>query len=121
MYAEVDFLLALIKDDDWLGEPAERVYRDHQEELWTSHFALVELMLVAYREDRRVESVVANASALLDVRGPEQDVLAAASYVTDRGLTPFDALHLVRADGDRIVSSDTSYDDVGDRLALEEQ
>lgn len=46
MYAEVDFSLALF-EDDWLGEPAERVYRDHRDDRWTSHVALVELMQVA--------------------------------------------------------------------------
>ncbi len=35
MYAETDFLLALVKDDDWLGDAAVSVYREHSEELWT--------------------------------------------------------------------------------------
>jgi len=121
MYAEADFLLALIKDDDWLSEPAERVFRNHRGDLWTSQHTLIELMLVAYREDRNVERTVTNACALLDVRGDEERVLAAASYVSDRGLTPFDALHAVAADGDPIVSSDRSYDDVCERVPLEEQ
>ena len=47
MYAETDFLLALIKDEDWLGDAAEAVYRDHQDELWTSQFTLIELLMVA--------------------------------------------------------------------------
>src|SRR6056297_3218697 len=119
MYAETDFLLALIKQDDWLSDPAERVFRANEDDLWTSHHTLVELMLVAYREDRNVERTVTDASALLDVRGDEERVLAAASYVSDRGLTPFDALHAVAADGDSIVSSDQSYDDVTERIALE--
>jgi len=38
MYAETDFLLALIKDEDWLGDAAETVYREHRDELWTSQF-----------------------------------------------------------------------------------
>lgn len=121
MYAEVDFLLALIKDDDWLGNPAERVYEEHHDELWTSQIALIELMLVAHREERNVERTITNASDLLEIRGDEDRVLAAASYVTDRGLTPFDALHAVTADGDSIVSSDQSYDDVCERFPLEEQ
>jgi hypothetical protein len=29
MYAETDFLLALIKDEDWLGEAAETYVEDH--------------------------------------------------------------------------------------------
>jgi hypothetical protein len=31
MYAATDFILALVKDDDWLGEAAATVHRDHQD------------------------------------------------------------------------------------------
>jgi hypothetical protein len=121
MYAETDFLLALVKADDWLGESASAVYREHRDELWTSQFTLIELLLVAYREDRDTERVVANAIELLEVRGDVDTVLAAASYVEQEGLTPFDALHLVESDGDTIVSSDKSYDGLAERVELEER
>ncbi|MFC7047241.1 PIN domain-containing protein [Halobacteriaceae archaeon GCM10025711] len=119
MYAEVDFLLALIKDDDWLGERAETIYREHREELWTSHYSLLELMLVAYREDRNVERVVANARRLLDVRGDAESVIAAANHVEENGFTPFDALHLVQAGDEPIVSSDSTYEEFTERVELE--
>lgn len=119
MYAETDFILALVKADDWLGESAEAVYREHRDELWTSQFTLIELLLVAYREDRDTERVVANAVELLEVRGDADTVLAAASYIEQEGLTPFDALHLVESDGDTIVSSDNSSD--GLAVTLEER
>ncbi|MBX0287419.1 PIN domain-containing protein [Haloarcula salinisoli] len=118
MYAETDFLLALIKDEDWLGEAAETVYRDHEDELWTSQFTLIELLMVAYREDRDTERVVTNAAKLLDVRGDVDTVVAAATYVDDHGFTPFDALHLVESDGDTIVSSDGTYNGFAKRLDL---
>lgn len=119
-YVEADFLLALIKDDDWLGERAEAIYERRRDDLWTSAHTLVELMLVAYRNERNVEHTVANATTLVDVRGDTDTVLAAASYVTDERLTPFDALHLVHASGDPIVSSDGAYDALTDRIPLEE-
>ena len=118
MYAETDFLLALIKDDDWLGEAAESVYRDHREELWTSQFTLIELLMVAYREDRDTERVVSNAASLVEVRGDVETVITAATYVGDHGFTPFDALHLVESNGDTIVSSDDTYANVPSRLDL---
>jgi hypothetical protein len=118
MYVETDFLLALIKDDDWLGEAAETVYRTHQDELWTSRFTLIELLLVAYREDRNTERVLANATRLVDVQGDVETVIAAATYVEDHGFTPFDALHLVASDGDTIVSSDDAYESFAPRLEL---
>ena len=118
MYAETDFLLALVKDEDWLGDAAETVYRDHRDELWTSQFTLIELLLVAYREDRDTERVVTNVANLVEVRGDVDTVVAAATYIEDHGFTPFDALHLVESDGDTIVSSDEAYESVAPRLDL---
>lgn len=119
MYVKTDFLLALLKPDDWLGERAEELYEAQGEELWTSEFTLLELMLVAYREDRDVERTVANAKQLVDVRGDADAILAAASHVEDNGFTPFDALHLVYANGAPIVSSDDAYDGFAERIPLE--
>ena len=118
MYAETDFLLALIKDEDWLGEAAETVFHDHRSELWTSQFTLTELLLVAYREDRDTERVVTNAANLVEVRGDVDTVVAAATYVEDHGFTPFDALHLTESNGSTIVSSDDAYDSFSPRLDL---
>ena len=118
MYVETDFLLALIKEENWLGERAQAVYRDHRDELWTSQFTLVELLMVAYRENRNTERVVTNASKLLEVRGDVDTVVAAATYVEDHGFTPFDALHLVESDGDTILSSDATYEGFAPRLDL---
>lgn len=121
MYAETDFLLALVKDEDWLGEAAESVYGEHREELWTSQFTLVELLLVAYRENRDCERVVSNAAALVEVRGDVDTVVTAATYVEDDGFTPFDAMHLVESGGDTIVSSDETYESFAPRLDLNEE
>ncbi|MFP8957942.1 type II toxin-antitoxin system VapC family toxin [Natrialbaceae archaeon A-CW3] len=118
MYAETDFLLALIKDDDWLGNAAEAVYRERRDELWTSQFTLIELLMVAYREERDTERVVANATSLVEVRGNVETVVTAATYVEDHGFTPFDALHLVESNGETIVSSDDTYEDIAPRLDL---
>ena len=118
MYAETDFLLAVIKDEDWLGDAAETVYRDRRDELWTSQFTLIELLMVAYREERDSERVVSNAATLVEIRGDVETVVTAATYVEDHGFTPFDALHLVESNGDAIVSSDDTYADVTSRLDL---
>ena len=121
MYVETDFLLALIKDEDWLGAAAEAVYRRHQDNLWTSQFTLIELLLVAYREDRDTERVVTNAASLVEVRGDVDTVVAASTYVEDHGFTPFDALHLVESDGDTIVSSDDAYGGFAPQFDLKEE
>ncbi len=56
-------------------------------------------MLVAYREDRDVLKTAPNVSELVEVRGDTEDVMAAASHVKEKDLTPFDAIHLVKSGG----------------------
>lgn len=119
-YAETDFLLALIKDDDWLQAAAERVYEKRRDELWTERATLIELMLVSYREGWDVLRTVTAARSLVDIRGDTEDILAAASYVEDEGFTPLDALHLVASENDPIVSSEGDYDGYSERIKLEE-
>ncbi|MDR9432092.1 MAG: hypothetical protein RI568_15530, partial [Natronomonas sp.] len=79
---------------------------------------LIELLLVAYREDRDTERVVANAANLVDVRGDVETVVTAATYVEHHEFTPFDALQIVESDGDTIVSSDGAYEGFVPRLDL---
>ena len=119
MYVEADFLLALIKEDDWLADRAESIYCEHEDEIWTSVYAILELMVVAYRENWGVERTVTNATALVEVRGKIAPLLAAARYVVNHDLTPFDAVHLVQSGTSPIVSSDNSYDEFSERVALE--
>ena len=120
MYVETDFILALLKDDDWLSDKAEQIYRENRKDLWTSEYTLLELMLVAYREDRNVLKTVSETIELLEVRGDSKDIESAAAYVQQEEMTPFDALHLVKADGEKIVSSDKEYDKYTERRKLEE-
>lgn len=119
LYVETDFLLALIKDDDWLRARAEAVYEARGDDLWTARDTLVELTMVAYREGRNVERVVADANALFEVEGDAETVLAAASHVQEHGFTPFDALHLVNSAGAPIVSRDSAYNEFAERVPLE--
>jgi len=118
MYVDLDFILALIKGEDWLKEKAEDIYKKHKDELWTSDFTLLELMLVAYREGKNIIKTLTNAEALIEVRGNPDDILAAANYVESEDVTPFDALHLVKSRDEPIVTSDDSYDGFSERIEL---
>lgn len=109
MYVETDFFIALIKDDDWLGEAAQTVYERYEDSLWTSEFTLIELLLVAYREGLNPYRAVNDAASLVEIDGRVTRILTAATYIVELGLTPFDALHAVAARGDTIVSSDDAY------------
>ena len=120
MYVDLDFILALIKDDDWLSDKAEEIYKEYKDELWTSDFTLLELMLVAYRDNKNINKVLANAEALIEIKGHPDHILAAGNYVQNHGLTPFDAVHLVKSNDDIIISSDKSYDEFSKRIKLED-
>ncbi|MDS0474935.1 hypothetical protein [Natrinema sp. 1APR25-10V2] len=114
-------MLALIKDDDWLQEAAERVYERRKDELWIERTTLIELMLVSYREGWNVLRTVTAARSLVEIRDDTEDILAAASYVQDDGFTPLDALHLVTSGDDPIVSSESDYDGHSERVKLEDR
>ena len=72
-------------------------------------------MLVAYREETNIIKTLTNAEALLEVKGDPDDILEAANHVDD-GMTPFDAVHLVKSKDDPIVSCDSSYDKYSERI-----
>jgi len=121
MYVETDFILALIKDEDWLKEPAKKVYENNKDDLWTRDYTLIELMLVSYREDRNVLKTVAGACKLIEIKGDEALMKKAASHVTENDFTPLDAVHLASSNGDKIISSEEAYKKFSEVEKLDEK
>lgn len=128
MYVETDFLTALLKDDDWLREPSIRALED-RDDIHTSILAYAEVLVLFYdREQAEYEidapRAIANLLELVPIRPAEHEeaVLAAAAFLDEYHMTPFDALHAGMAttgDG-AVLSSEQDYDTVGlDRLPLE--
>jgi len=119
MYADTDFLIALIKEDDWLTEAAEKVYKENEDEIWISRYVLLEIFLISYREDWDCREVLANTEALVEVRDPVDEIFQAAVKVDEDGMTPMDAIHLVSSKNEKIISSDKNYDKNSERVKLE--
>ena len=119
MYVETDFIVALIKESDWLKEPAEKVYEENKDSLWTSEYTLIELLILSDREGWNPVKIISAASQLVEVKDEVEDVKAAASHMKENQYTQFDALHLVKSGRDKIVSSDKDYDQHSDRVKLE--
>ena len=120
IYADTDFFIALVKDDDWLQDRAATIAQEHEGEIYTSRATLLELLMISDRfEFDRMQAL----SYALDIASIEEDeavLFQAADYMDAHGLTAFDAYHLAYADEDPIVSSDTAFDDVTeDRLPIE--
>ena len=121
MYVETDFLVALAKEDDWLRESAVTALEEH-EEIHTSILSYAEVLVLFYDRDSAeyeidVARAITNLLELVPIApaAHEEAVLAAASFIEEDGLTPFDALHagLVTARDERVLSTEQDYDAVG--------
>lgn len=118
MYADTDFWVALLQDDDWLTDRAEERYGEYGDDLEVSLTTFVELFLIEeqfpFDRERAAISILEIADADVD----EQVVFQASEYIDD-GLNVFDAFHAARA-GDTVLSSDNAFDGSGvERVQLE--
>jgi predicted nucleic acid-binding protein len=128
VYVEADFLTALLKDDDWLQGAAVSALEEH-DDIHTSILSYAEVLVLFYdRADAGYEidapRAITNLLELVPVAPPEHEdaVLAAAAFLDEYDLTPFDALHagLITTRGESVLSTEQDYDTVGlDREPLE--
>lgn len=119
MYADLDFWLALLKDDDWLADRAESLFDQHEDDLEVSLATFMELFLVEERFSFDRERAV---TAILELATYEADpnVVYQASENIEGGLNTFDAFHAALSGGS-IISSDRAYDELTgvNRIRLE--
>ena len=128
MYVENDFLMALVKQEDWLQEPAHRALEEY-DDIHTSIAAYTEFLVLAYDQDAGeyqidVGRALADLVEQIPVRPKvhEQAVLTAAVLADDYGFTPFDAIHggIAISTGQSVLTSEGDYDGIGvDRVPLE--
>jgi predicted nucleic acid-binding protein len=128
VYVEIDFLTALVKEEDWLREPALRTLEE-RDDIHTSILAYAEVLVLFYNREAAeyeidVPRAIANLLELVAIAPEEHEdaVLAAAAFLEEYHLTPFDALHAgVVATGEgTVLSSEKDYDTVGlERTPLE--
>lgn len=120
MYVETDTLVALAKDDDWLQDAAVQALNEYDPH--TSILAYAELLVLFYDREQGsyeidIPRAVTNLLELVPVvpRTHEDAILAAATFIEDEELTPFDALHagLAATRDERLLSSETAYETVG--------
>lgn len=119
MYADLDFWLALVKDDDWLADRAEHLLDEHEGDLEVSLATFIELFLVEERYTFERERAVTAMLELATYPG-NPDVVYQASENIAAGLNTFDAFHAALSRG-TIISSDGAYDglDGVERIRLE--
>ena len=121
MYVETDFLTALVKDDDWLRDAAIRAL-DERDDIHTSILAYAEVLVLFYDREAGAYEIdapraITNLLELAPIVPAEHEdaVLAAAAFLDEYDLTPFDALHagLVTTRDGRVLSTEEDYDTVG--------
>ena len=119
MYADLDFWLALLKNDDWLSDRAEGLLREHEGKLAVSLATFIELFLVEERVAFDRERAVTAILELATYSG-NPDIVYQASENIDEGLNTFDAFHAALG-GSCIISSDRAFDDLDgiERVQLE--
>ncbi len=125
MYADVDFLLAIIKEKDWLKENAEKIYGKNFGKIWTSTIAIQEIMMYCYREKLDMRKTIENAANLVNVKEIMLDIdfcLMTAEMAQKYDATIFDMMHAIVCGKDTIISSDKVFDRLGiKRIKLEEK
>lgn len=121
IYADTDFFIALVKDDDWLQERAGAIAMDHEGDIYTSRATLLELLMISDRFEFNRMEALSYALEIASVSSDETVLFQAADYMEQYGLTAFDAYHIAYADHDPIISSDQSFDDVTEkRISIEQ-
>ncbi|MCJ7450360.1 MAG: hypothetical protein MUP58_01325 [Candidatus Nanohaloarchaeota archaeon QJJ-9] len=120
MYADTDFLLAMVKEDDWLKSNAEKVYEKYEGEITSSVTAFIEVMLVLEDEIERPEAVLQDLLEIAEpIYVPEEKLFHAVFYM-EEGSNVFDAFHAALSQ-EKVISSDSIYDSLElDRLDLRE-
>ncbi|RLM94443.1 type II toxin-antitoxin system VapC family toxin [Halobellus sp. Atlit-38R] len=108
MYADLDFWLALLKEDDWLADRAELLLDEYEGELEVTLTTFIELFLVEERFSFDRERAVTAILELAAYDGDPNVVYQASENIED-GLNTFDAFHAALSGG-AIISSDQAYD-----------
>ncbi|RRJ32530.1 type II toxin-antitoxin system VapC family toxin [Halocatena pleomorpha] len=128
MYVETDVLVALVKNEDWLREPALSALKEH-DNIHTSILAYAEVLVLFCDRDTVSYDIdapraISNLLELVPIvpKAHEDVVLAGAAFIDEYHLIPFDALHagIVATRGESVLTSERDYDAVGlERLSLE--
>ena len=93
MFADTDFILALVKDSDWLKQGAEEIYQKHKGKLKTSVSVMIELALICKRLKMNALETFVHVFEIIDIDPTNYDVcLRAALYIENYNLNVFEKL-----------------------------
>ena len=114
MFADTDFLLALIKDSDWLKKNAIKILKEYKGKIETSISVMIELAHICKRLKINILQVFAHVFEIVKVDEETYSIcMQAALYIEKYDLTVFDSFHASFCGNDNIISSDSAYDKIG--------
>ena len=121
MFADTDFILALIKDSDWLKDKAAKLLKGYEGKIGTSISVMIEVALICKRLKISAIEVFSNVFELVNLNEETYAIcMRAALYIEKYELNVFDAFHAAYCGNDKIISSDSAYEKVGiERIKLE--
>lgn len=121
MFADTDFLLALVKESDWLKERAEKILKLNEGRITTSVSVMIEVAIVCRRIGTNITQVFSQICGLIEVDETTRTLcLRAAIFMEGNKLNIFDAFNAAYCGSDTIISSDSAYDRLGlERIKLE--
>ncbi len=119
-YADTDFFLALVKDEDWLKSDARKILEKHEDDIWTSIVTVLEISLLCKREEIDIERAMVDVLQIAELKGVEHEIVfRAIEHMEKDGLNVFDAFHASFCGDDKMISSDKVFDRViGERVEL---
>lgn len=123
MFADTDFLIALLKDSDWLKENAVKVLRENEGNIFASISVMIEVAILCRRLGLDIKKAFASVLSIARIDESSYNLcLRAAVYMEEKKLGVFDAFHAAYCHSDTIISSDSAYDRAGiKRIRLEDQ
>ena len=108
IYADVDFILALAKKDDWLKKKALKIHKKYKNEIVISSTTLIELMLIAKKINYDSLKLISFALSVGELNDDEEYYFQACHYQKEYGLGVFDSIHVAKSKG-KIISSDKKF------------
>lgn len=112
IYADTDFILALVKEKDWLKKKAEEIYEKYKGHIFISSASLIELMLLAKKLNYDSLKIISFALSIGHLIDDESDYyFKACRYQKEYGLNVFDSIHISKCNG-KIISSDKKFEDI---------
>ena len=109
-YADSDFFLAFMKDSDWLKGNANKIYKEHKENIWITPFTVVELMIVCKRENISIKKTLIQITRIAKLDSIFWEVFFSACDYIEKGVTIFDALLMgFCGNKNKIISSDRVF------------